>query len=265
MMAVLVSVETLLLVLALVLIAGLLRSHAEILRRLGPEASDGAPELAPGLAPVPARGSDHGAAEGRPAPALAGTSPSGDALRLDFARAEGPLTLMAFLTTGCGTCAGFWEGLAGAQRLPDGVQTVIVTRGSEREQPARVRELAPEGLPVIMSSPAWTDYRVPGAPYFVLAGSTILGEGVATTWSTLASLVADAVAEERAEPGWPAVSAPVDDGGASPPRSPGDGRRGAGAARARTIDETLAAGGIGPGHPSLHPTRHGGLSGKPQP
>jgi hypothetical protein len=33
----------------------------------------------------------------------------------------------------------------------------------------------------------------------------------------------------------------------------GPGRLPAGAARARRIDETLAAGGIGPGHPTLYP------------
>ena len=39
-MVALVSVETVLLVLLIVLVAALLRSHAELLRRLGPEGSD---------------------------------------------------------------------------------------------------------------------------------------------------------------------------------------------------------------------------------
>ena len=47
-MTVLVSVETVLLVLLVVLVAGLLRSHAEILRRLGPPGEEG-PRLRPRL------------------------------------------------------------------------------------------------------------------------------------------------------------------------------------------------------------------------
>ena len=50
-MTVLVACETLLLVLLLVLVASLLRSHAEILRRLGPPDEDtGDEELAASLA-----------------------------------------------------------------------------------------------------------------------------------------------------------------------------------------------------------------------
>src|SRR5581483_7720313 len=127
---------------------------------------------------------------------LIGSSPDGDAVTLDFAGGSGRLTLLAFLTTGCSTCAQFWATLP-EPRLPAGVDTVIVTRGSERERPVGVRELAPPSIPVVMSSEAWSAYSVPGAPYFVLVERTILGEGVATTWQALASLVSDAVAEER--------------------------------------------------------------------
>ena len=69
-----------------------------------------------------------------------------------------------------------------------------------------------------MSSEAWEDYGVPGSPYFVLVqDGAIRGEGVATTWSALTSLVSDAVEEQRG------------------------------------LDERLAAAGIGPDHPSLYP------------
>jgi hypothetical protein len=68
-----------------------------------------------------------------------------------------------------------------------------------------------------MSSDAWKDYQVPGAPYFILVDGAVRGEGVATTWEAVASLVRDAVEEERG------------------------------------IDQVLAANGIGPEHPSLHP------------
>lgn len=236
-MTALVTVETVLLVLLVVLVAGLLRSHAEILRRLGPgeasapDATAGDP--ASGLTPAPARRRD---TERRPAPALSGLSPAGDALALDFTGGAGMLTLLAFLSTGCGTCAGFWETLS-ESRLPAAVQTVIVTRGRDRERPARVAALAPDGIPVVMSSEAWQDYEIPGAPYFVLVSDAVLGEGVATTWTALASLVGDAVEDERMAE--------------AEPRAAGGGS--GGPARARRIEDTLLAAGIGPGHPSLYP------------
>jgi hypothetical protein len=213
-MTVLVSAETVLLVLLVVLVAGLLRSHAEILRRLGPGEA-GPPARSADPASTPGRGVH---ASGTPAPALSGVGPGGDALQLSFTGGAQP-TLLAFLTSGCSTCAGFWETL-GERRLPAGVQTVIVTHGEDRERPARLRALAPAGIPVVMSSPAWEQYRIPGAPYFVLVDGAIRGEGVATTWHALASLVGDAIEDERA---------------------------------ALSVDETLAAAGIDPEHPSLYP------------
>jgi hypothetical protein len=71
---------------------------------------------------------------------------------------------------------------------------------------------------------------VPGAPYFVLVDGIVRGEGVATTWEALASLVTDAIEDQRA-------------GGA--------------AARGRRIDGVLTAAGIGPEHPSLYPGGRG--------
>jgi hypothetical protein len=203
---ILVSIETVLLVLVIVLVAGLLRSHAELLRRLGP-----GPDGAAAPPPTPRRD------PGEPAPLVSGSTPAGDPVSLSFDGAAGAPTLLAFLSTGCSTCAGFWEEFDD-QALPGGIRTVIVTKGSEREQPARVRELAPDRVPVLMSSSAWREYGVPGAPYFVLVDGTVQGEGVATTWGALSSLVGDAVADRRAG-----------------------------------VDETLAAAGIGPDHPSLYP------------
>jgi hypothetical protein len=214
-MVAIVAVETVLLVLLVVLVAGLLRSHAEILRRLGPAGAAVAPPT------VPRRNGD------APAAALTGSTPSGDAIALDFSSGAGAPTLLAFLTSGCSTCAGFWETL-GESRLPAGVRTVVVTHGSERESRARLRELAPVEIPVVMSSRAWEDYAVPGAPYFVLVDGGIRGEGVATTWPALASLVGDAIEDHR-------------DAGSG------------GTARAHDAERKLAAAGIGPEHPSLYP------------
>jgi hypothetical protein len=221
-MTALVAVETVLLVLLVVLVAGLLRSHAEILRRLGPAGEDAHSPL-----PEPPR-TARSTEQAVPA-ALVGVTPDGDPVTLAFDGVRSRSTLLAFLTTGCGTCAGFWGSL-GEQRLPAGLQTVIVTHGTERERPARLRELAPDRVPVVMSSRAWSDYGVPGSPYFVLVDGVIRGEGVAGTWDALSSLIADAIEDEREAE-----------------------RADAGTRRARHAEDTLAAAGIGPGHPSLYP------------
>ena len=222
-MTALVAVETLLLVVLTVLVAGLLRSHAEIMRRLGPEGDEvRAPERAPSAG----------------APDIAGQTLGGDSVKFTLANGA---TLLAFLSSGCTSCQGFWEafGSGAASDLPSGTRVVAVTKDGSRESPSRLVELAPEGLPVVLSSAAWEDYSVPGTPYFVyVVDGAIAGEGVATQWPQLASMLRDAVYDEQL-----AVR-------------PYGGR---GEERASRIDETLAAAGIGPDHPSLYP------EGEPEP
>ncbi|HET6866232.1 MAG TPA: hypothetical protein VFH80_09920 [Solirubrobacteraceae bacterium] len=202
-MVAIVSIETVLLVLLVVLVAALLRSHAEILRRLGPEGAE-----VQRLPEPPA-----GARREISAPEIAGVTPTGDAIKLSL---NGAPTLLAFLSSGCTSCVGFW-GTLGEHRLPDGLEPLIVTHGPDREQRSKLRSIAPAAVPVVMSSEAWEDYAVPGSPYFVLVeGGEVRGEGVATTWDALTSLVGDAVEEQRG------------------------------------VDERLARAGIGPDHPSLY-------------
>jgi hypothetical protein len=224
-MQTLVALETVLLVLLVLLVAGLLRSHAEILRRLGP-ATDAAPS------PLASPPQTSRWSAGATAPAVAGATPAGDAVKLAFDGGASAPTLLAFLTSGCSTCAGFWAGL-GENRLPAGVQPVIVTHGRDRESPSRLRKLTPADVPVVMSSQAWDDYAVPGSPYFVLVDGAVRGEGVATAWPALASLITDAIEDEQGASG-------------GEPSAP---------ARARGIDATFAAAGIGPEDPSLYPAR----------
>jgi hypothetical protein len=78
-----------------------------------------------------------------------------------------------------------------------------------------------------MSSHAYEEYGVPGAPYFVLVDGSVRGEGVATTWAALESLLTDAI-EDTSEPA-------------------------GGGGRAERIEARLAAAGIAPGDPSLYP------------
>ena len=176
---------------------------------------------------------------------MAGETPFGEAVQIGLAPG-GPNTLLAFLTSGCTLCRGFWEGLHPERRGPDpaGARIVAVTRDSRMESPGKLRELAPPDLPVVMSGEAWASYGVPGAPYFVYVdGATgrVHGEGAATTWEGVESLLRDALLD--AEPAPPAR--PAGHGAARP--------AGRGAARQWRSDGELASAGIGPEDPSLYP------------
>jgi hypothetical protein len=222
-MVVLVACETLLLGLLTLLVIGLLRSHAEILRRLGPP--DAGASASGASLPEPGR-----RAGTRPGHDVAGVTLSRDALQIGLDDGAPP-TLLAFLSSGCTVCARFWDDLRRDDRppaVPPAVRLVAVTKDPSHESPARLRELAPATVPVIMSSAAWQDYHVPAAPYFVyLERGRVHGEGSASSWAQIASLLRDA----------------IDDAAHA-----GDGD-------SRNMDETLAAAGIGPRHPSLYPGR----------
>jgi hypothetical protein len=228
--AALVACETLLLVLLTLLVAGLLRSHAEIMRRLGPP-DDGAGD-APVVHPAaPTRSADQLAA-----PDVVGGTLQGDAAKISLA-ADAPPTLLAFLSSGCTSCRSFWEafGSGGLAELPAGTRVVAVAKDGSHESPSRLRELAPPGLPVLLSSAAWDAYSVPGSPYFVyVVEGTIHGEGAASQWPQLASLLRDAVGDARL------TKTRANSGNA-------------GEQRAARADAALAAAGIGSEHPSLYP------------
>lgn len=224
-LTVLVVIETLLLALLAFVVVGLLRSHAEVLRRLPTE------EAAPGPQPLPLedRRDEAAPAPGAPripthlpgprgsvTPAydLSGRTLQGDAVVTPVGTAGVPV-LVAFLSSGCLTCRTFWEGLrAGAHRpMPEGARVVVVTKGRDLESPSRLQDLAPDDVPVVMSTEAWTEYGVTMSPFFVMVGADgeVRGEGAASSWEQVRSLLADAVADEelaRAE------SAAAADGGA---------------------------------------------------
>src|SRR5262249_45668014 len=148
------------------LVAGLLRSHAEILRALqtvgvslDPDAPD--PPSPTGLT-SPERG---GAA---PAVDVSGVDPSGAPVTFAVAGVE-HRTLLAFLSSTCLTCRGFWDAFADRRlSVPAGARLLVVTKGQEAESTSTIRKLAPAGVHTVLSSTAWADYRIPGAPYFVL-------------------------------------------------------------------------------------------------
>jgi hypothetical protein len=212
-LTVLVVIETMLLALLSFVVVGLLRSHAEILRRL-PE--EDAPAAGTGPRPVALedrRGESRPPAdtpripshlpgpraEVTPAHDLAGRSLDGSAVVLPVATAGTP-TLVAFLSSGCLTCRTFWDGLREGAHLPmpGDARVVAVTKDREMESPSRLLDLAPTDVPVVMSSEAWGRYGVTMSPYFVMVGADgeVRGEGAAGSWEQVRSLLADAVADE---------------------------------------------------------------------
>jgi len=247
-----------------VLVAGLLRSHADILKALHDlgvgvgeptgDADHDHPTDATRSVPVPFTMGPQlpPDRDSTSAPTIAGVTPGGDALAVAPA-GSGGLTLLAFLSTGCSSCAGFWEAFRdpAGTGLPPAVRLVVVTKGPEREIAGEVAALAGPGLSVLMASDAWTDYEVPGSPFFVLVDGTRgrrVGEGVANHFRQVVELV------RRAE-----VDATAFDLGTRAGRDVGlDGP-----ARESANDRELRDAGILPGDPSLYPTSLEDLYGPP--
>src|SRR6185312_14946643 len=197
-MAVLVTLLAVVLALLALLVAGLLRSHAEILRalhqlgvNLDPARDDagltttvGAPVVR--SAEVPKRPS-------RSAVDVVGTTPDHDAVSIAIVGAK-HLTLLAFLSSGCGSCLAFWDVFrdGGPLEVPGEARLVCVSKDAGEESVATIRRLMPQAIPTVMSSAAWAEYDVPVAPFFVLvdgASGDVIGEGAANEWGQVQSLL----------------------------------------------------------------------------
>lgn len=204
----LVVVETLILALLAVIVVALLRSHAEVLRRL--PAPDEAEHDTARLQPVSLEGLDgeprlpahlpgpRGAAA--QAEDIVGTTLGGDQVVVSMA--SGVHTLVAFLSTGCLTCRTFWDGLRPAVRqpLPGGARVVVVVKDRDVESPSKLRDLAPPDVPVVHSSQAWDGFGIAMSPYFCFVDGTtgeVRSEGAAMTWEQVASLLRDALMDEE--------------------------------------------------------------------
>ena len=151
-------------------------------------------------------------------------------------------TLVAFLTTGCTTCADFWSAFANPDTLyvPGDARLVVVTKGEDGESPTRLRKFVPPDVPVIMSSEAWVAYDVQVAPYFAYVdgpSGRVVGEGAAATWNHLTDMMEQALSEV----------------GISVSKGRRTRRSESGRARQRRADAALAAAGIEPGDPRLYP------------
>jgi hypothetical protein len=224
-MAALVAILTVVVALLTLLVAGLLRSHAEILRRLHALDPDGTAGTAGGVEPTIAMSAMR---TGRTAPDLAGAGLRDDVVHVAVA-GRPTRTLIAFLSSGCLTCQTFWDAFRNvdALDLPDDVRIVVATKDRDEESDSALRTLAAPDLPLVMSTAAWIEYEVPGSPYFVLVhGATgrVEGEGTGANWPQVRNLIVQAAAD-------------------------GHGRD----AREARIDRELLAHGIGPGDPALSP------------
>ncbi|HEU5082256.1 MAG TPA: hypothetical protein VFU14_02870 [Acidimicrobiales bacterium] len=241
------------------LVVGLLRSHATILRALHDAGIDLDPDrsAAGGAGPVSVDEPRIRTQAGVPGPAgasgqrasdLIGTTPGGGTRTVSVT--GGSPTLLAFLTAGCSTCAAFWEAFAAAADgadlgLPADVRLVVVTKGAELESPADVAALAPPGVLTIQSSQAWEDYRIPVAPYFALVDGrrgVVVGEGAAASWDRVRDLLQRSLA----------------DAALAPSSEPGRVRRRdvlTGRVRTERIDQDLRDAGIEPGDPRLYHDR----------
>ena len=255
-LAVVLSVVVLLLA---VLVAGLLRSHADILKALhdlgvgvgepgdahdltGSHRTSGpaSPAPVPFMTGPPLPGERNSTS----APTIAGVAPNGDALAVNVG-GGGHLTLLAFLSSGCATCAGFWNAFQRPDELglPARTRLVVVTKGPELESPAEVASHVRSGLLVVMSTDAWTDYEVPGSPFFVLVDGESgrrVGEGVANHFHQVVELVRRAEVDAR-EMTLTSRGRAFSDGLDGPERELAN-------------DRELIAAGILPGDPSLYPS-----------
>jgi hypothetical protein len=238
----LVSILAVAVVLLGVLVVGLLRSHAEILRslhglgvNLDPDSEgDHTHETRPST-PRPTQGALGTAAD------ISGVTPALEPIAVSVSGAD-RLTLLAFLSSSCLTCRAFWEAFRDTDLpIPGDARLVVVARGPDSESPSDIARSAPRGVITLLSNEAWSTYKVPGSPYFVLvdgAEPKVIGEGTGTSWDQVSRLLTSALADA----GVAGRTSPADSGHSHGPDNPS------------RIDSDLRSAGIIPGHPSLYPS-----------
>jgi hypothetical protein len=186
-----------------VLVAGLLRSHAEILKALH--------DLGAGLeldrrdagpVPVTIEGVQTPRVTGSAAPAaISGSTLEGESVAVSLT--TGTDTLLAFLSSGCLTCQAFWEAFSAPQvDVPGGARLVVLSKDLDEESASALAARASGTVPLLTSSQAWEDFGVPGSPYFVYVDGSgrIVGEGSAATWPAVATLMGQAQADVDLDP-----------------------------------------------------------------
>lgn len=116
---------------------------------------------------------------------VSGVDTEGLPCRVAVESADVPVVLL-FLSSGCLGCRDLWEGLRQLENgLSGTARLVAVTRSPDEEDPDAVAELARAsadrpGVAVVMSSSAFSDYRVAGPPFVVVvAADAVRTESVA--------------------------------------------------------------------------------------
>ena len=189
-MEALLILESIVIGLLVVLVAGLLRSHAEILRQL--HALGGGEQPAASLVPAPGR-SGLGPA---PLADLTGSTPGGGAASVALSGSRG-YSLLAFLSTTCISCQPFWQGLSGDLSF-SGARPIVVTKDPGEESRNDVARLAKQEVTTVMSSDAWDAFKVPATPYFALVDNStgrVVGEGSAANWDRVGEMARRAISD----------------------------------------------------------------------
>lgn len=233
-----------------VLVIGLLRAYATVLRRLhqldggvGDAVSAGA-----GVAPTPfrtldtvpgPRASRDDDAEWPVGHDISGVGLDGEILSVRVVGVPRD-TVLLFLSSGCSGCAVFFADLAARTvALPPAARLLVVAHDAAEESVSLLRELCPPGIDLVLSGRAWSDYGVPGSPYVMVVDGRrgrVVGEGTGTSLRQVATLIRQAVGDGAA--------------GLDLPRMAGKPR--ADVERESDVDAALLAAGITPGHPSLY-------------
>ncbi len=226
-MTALIVIEGVVIVLLAILVGGLLKSHAEILRQLH---ALGVGEDGSIVATNPVNRPRTTGFERAPTTTLTGVGVSGDPSTVSLEHGRGN-TLLAFLSSGCTTCQVFWDEFHSDFELPTpDTRTVIVTKGAKSESPSKIEALAPPHITLLMSDEVWDVFKVPMTPYFLLVDGDgmVVGEGSASTWPHLLGLLRQSAADAT-----------------SPVHMDTEGR-------AHFTDIQLGSAGIEPGDPSLY-------------
>jgi hypothetical protein len=226
-MTAVIIIEGVVIVLLAVLVGGLLKSHAEILRQLDALGASEDGSVSVGSAQTRPKTTGF---EKAPTTTLAGVDLAGGSVSMSLDHGRGN-TLLAFLSSGCLSCETFWKEFGGDFELPTpDTRTVILTKGPNSESPSKLGELAPGRIPLLMSDEVWDTFRVPMTPYFLLVDGSgmVMGEGAAASWRHLLGLLRQSAADA-----------------ASPLHMDTEGRR-------QFTDTQLRSAGVHPGDPSLY-------------
>ena len=182
------------------LVAGLLRSHAEILRALhslGVTWIPRAPTTVPARHRRSARRSSgrRRCRSGLHARRSTSSAPRPSTTR-SASRSSAPSTSRCSRSSRVGAARAWRSGTCSATADPS---RCPVTRGSCASARTRARRASRASaasrrptIPTVMSSKAWADYDVPVAPFFVLVdgdSGEVIGEGAANEWDQVQSLL----------------------------------------------------------------------------